>query len=57
MPSTTCILINVCLVCRAVFWEAVLTPRKVSGRYFSFPSFDMYEASQQDEEKENEKSP
>ncbi|KAL2019971.1 hypothetical protein VTK56DRAFT_8971 [Thermocarpiscus australiensis] len=25
-----------------------------SGRYFSFPSFDMYESSQQDEEKETE---
>lgn len=30
----------------------------VSGRYFSFPSFDLYETSQQDEEKETEtKSP
>jgi len=29
----------------------------VSGRYFSFPSFDLYEANQQDEEKEAEKSP
>lgn len=29
-----------------------------SGRYFSFPSFDMYEAGQQDEEKDAElKSP
>ncbi|KAK3903341.1 hypothetical protein C8A05DRAFT_32923 [Staphylotrichum tortipilum] len=29
-----------------------------SGRYFSFPSFDLYEGNQQDEEKEGEaKSP
>ncbi|KAK4110709.1 hypothetical protein N656DRAFT_799837 [Canariomyces notabilis] len=28
-----------------------------SGRYFSFPSFDMYEANQQEGEKEAEKSP
>lgn len=29
-----------------------------SGRYFSFPSFDIYEADQQDEHKETElKSP
>ncbi|KXX81734.1 hypothetical protein MMYC01_200707 [Madurella mycetomatis] len=34
-----------------------LHPHQFSGRYFSFPSFDMYEASQQDGEKENEKSP
>ncbi|KAG7289004.1 hypothetical protein NEMBOFW57_005365 [Staphylotrichum longicolle] len=30
----------------------------LSGRYFSFPSFDLYEANQQDEEKDGEtKSP
>ncbi|AEO56367.1 hypothetical protein MYCTH_2314610 [Thermothelomyces thermophilus ATCC 42464] len=28
-----------------------------SGRYFSFPSFDLYEASQQDDEKSESKSP
>ncbi len=29
-----------------------------SGRYYSFPSFDMYEEDQQDEQKENQpKSP
>ncbi|KAK3373966.1 hypothetical protein B0T24DRAFT_679346 [Lasiosphaeria ovina] len=29
-----------------------------SGRYFSFPSFDMYEAGQQDDDKDNDlKSP
>jgi len=28
-----------------------------SGRYFSFPSFDMYEADQQGECKEDAKSP
>ncbi len=37
--------------------EPVLNVRAVSGRYFSFPSFDLYEANQQDEEKEAEKSP
>ncbi len=38
--------------------ESLLTVRPVSGRYFSFPSFDLYEANQQDEEKEAEaKSP
>jgi hypothetical protein len=39
-------------------FELVLTVEPVSGRYFSFPSFDLYEANQQDEEKEAEgKSP
>ena len=37
--------------------EPVLIVGAVSGRYFSFPSFDLYEANQQDEEKETEKSP
>ncbi|AEO62805.1 uncharacterized protein THITE_2107426 [Thermothielavioides terrestris NRRL 8126] len=33
-------------------------PHPYSGRYFSFPSFDLYEASQEDEEKQSEiKSP
>ncbi|KAK4127708.1 hypothetical protein N657DRAFT_223797 [Parathielavia appendiculata] len=32
--------------------------RHNSGRYFSFPSFDLYEANQQDDEKESQtKSP
>ncbi|KAL2133554.1 hypothetical protein VTI74DRAFT_2166 [Chaetomium olivicolor] len=30
-----------------------LHPHPFSGRYFSFPSFDEYEANQQDEEKES----
>ncbi|KAH8908770.1 hypothetical protein BR93DRAFT_925865 [Coniochaeta sp. PMI_546] len=34
-----------------------LTQSSDTGRYYSFPSFDIYEASQQDEEKESEKSP
>ena len=35
----------------------VLIVNPVSGRYFSFPSFDLYEASQQDDEKSETKSP
>ncbi|KAJ4306515.1 hypothetical protein N0V88_001319 [Collariella sp. IMI 366227] len=34
-----------------------LTVETVSGRYFSFPSFDEYEASQQGEKGSSEKSP
>ncbi|KAL2260171.1 hypothetical protein VTK26DRAFT_5917 [Humicola hyalothermophila] len=29
-------------------------PQQCSGRYFSFPSFDLYEAREQDEDKESE---
>jgi hypothetical protein len=35
----------------------VLTVVADSGRYFSFPSFDLYEASQQDDGKSETKSP
>ncbi len=54
----TCIVIRV-RPSRAVsfFLWSMLTVGAVSGRYFSFPSFDLYEANQQDEEKETEKSP
>jgi hypothetical protein len=31
--------------------------RPSAGRYFSFPSFDLYEGSQQDDEKSETKSP
>ncbi|EAQ86549.1 predicted protein [Chaetomium globosum CBS 148.51] len=34
-----------------------LHPHPFSGRYFSFPSFDLYEANQQDDEKSETKSP
>lgn len=37
--------------------ESLLTSGSDSGRYFSFPSFDLYEASQQDEGKPETKSP
>jgi len=48
--------------CMAVFpWilsRSLLTSPEDSGRYFSFPSFDMYEADQQEDHKETElKSP
>jgi hypothetical protein len=33
-------------------WALLTTPD--SGRYFSFPSFDLYEANQEDEEKERD---
>jgi hypothetical protein len=56
MLLTTCILIHVCPLDVASS-RAVLTLILVSGRYFSFPSFDMYEANQQEGEKEAEKSP
>jgi hypothetical protein len=42
---------------RIVNPEMVLTANPVSGRYFSFPSFDLYEGSQPDEEKSEAKSP
>jgi hypothetical protein len=35
----------------------MLISKTVSGRYFSFPSFDLYEANQQDDEKSETKSP
>lgn len=34
-----------------------IRPHHHIGRYYSFPSFDIYEAGQQEEEKEAEKSP
>jgi hypothetical protein len=43
---------------RAVEYRTQLTLNTVSKRYVSFPSFDLYEAREQDEEKETEtKSP
>jgi hypothetical protein len=56
---TRCIQIPVCPSRRRIVVAvAVLTVELDSGRYFSFPSFDLYEANQQDEEKEGEaKSP
>jgi hypothetical protein len=35
----------------------VLIMDPAAGRYFSFPSFDLYEGSQQDDEKSETKSP
>lgn len=34
-----------------------LHPHPFSGHYFSFPSFDLYEATQQDDDKSETKSP
>ncbi|RKU45963.1 hypothetical protein DL546_005405 [Coniochaeta pulveracea] len=34
-----------------------IRPHNYAGRYYSFPSFDIYEPGQQDEGKDHEKSP
>jgi len=47
-----------CMLSLVTSWRrTLLTVEIVSGRYFSFPSFDLYEASQQDDEKSESKSP